>query len=125
LTASELSGAQRGLLATPIGALQPVRCPCSQPHSLLCSDKLRAELKYEIDKIQASQRLDLNLEKGRIRDELLSQNQKAAQTENRLDKEMTNMKTTLEANKNDIVRFAVGAIASTTAIGLGILRLLI
>ena len=89
------------------------------------SEKLRTELKYEIDKIQASQRLDLNLEKGRIRDELLSQNQKAAQTENRLDKEMTNMRTTLEANKNDIVRFAVGAIASTTAIGLGILRLLI
>jgi hypothetical protein len=89
------------------------------------SEKLRTELKYEIDKIQASQRLDLNLEKGRIRDELLSQNQKAAQTENRLDKEMTNMKTVLEANKNDIVRFAVGAIASTTAIGLGILRLLI
>lgn len=35
--------------------------------------RLRAELKYEIDKIQASQRLDLNLEKGRIRDELLTQ----------------------------------------------------
>ena len=39
-----------------------------------------AELKYEIDKIQASQRLDLNLEKGRIRDELLTQNSKSIQT---------------------------------------------
>ncbi len=52
----------------------------------------------------AVQRLDLNLEKGRIRDELLSQNNKSIQTENRLDKEITNMRTTLEANKNDIIR---------------------
>jgi hypothetical protein len=35
------------------------------------------------------------------------------------------MRTTLEANKNDIIRFCVGAVASTTAIGLGVLRLLI
>jgi hypothetical protein len=88
-----------------------------------------AELKYEIDKIQASQRLDLNLEKGRIRDELLTQNNKSIQTgssvvgcggdggtsdaadaclfvpEIRLDKEINSMRTTLEANKNDIIRF--------------------
>ena len=43
-----------------------------------------AELRYEIDKIQASQRLDLNLEKGRIRDELLTQNSKSIQTGARL-----------------------------------------
>jgi hypothetical protein len=34
----------------------------------LCVEFRTTELKYEIDKIQASQRLDLNLEKGRIRD---------------------------------------------------------
>lgn len=131
----------------------------------------RAELKYEIDKIQASQRLDLNLEKGRIRDELLTQNSKSIQTgalvchkrscclawaaaranlhvvcaEIRLDKEINSMRTTLEvrtlgsvvvqfrlphtplsqANKNDIIRFCVGAVASTTAVGLGILRLVL
>ena len=137
-----------------------------------------AELKYEIDKIQASQRLDLNLEKGRIRDELLTQNSKSIQTgapfhsaadecmparvvcrahaiahaEIRLDKEINSMRTTLEvralssaeallylhpsgrrspapfpsqANKNDIIRFCVGAVASTTAVGLGILRLVL
>ena len=81
-----------------------------------------AELRYEIDKIQASQRLDLNLEKGRIRDELLTQNSKSIQTgacpfllywpacaacvvcgaeplacaEIRLDKEINSMRTTLE-----------------------------
>ena len=107
----------------PSGA--SLRSQLARPPDASRSDKLRAELKYEIDKIQASQRLDLNLEKGRIRDELLGQNNKLLQTENRLDKEITNMRTTLEANKNDIIRFCVGAVASTTAIGLGVLRLLI
>ena len=54
-------------VATPRSVLTPGLLPC-------------AELKYEIDKIQASQRLDLNLEKGRIRDELLTQNSKSIQT---------------------------------------------
>jgi hypothetical protein len=86
-------------------------------------DKLRTELKYEVDKIQAALRLDLSLEKGRIRDELLNQNQKAVQTEIRLDKEAASLRTTLEANKNDIIRFCVGALASTAAVALGVLRL--
>ena len=134
----------------------------------------RAELKYEIDKIQASQRLDLNLEKGRIRDELLTQNSKSIQTgapparvavrnassrsrrlwrvlirTRRAQKFGSTRRSTAcvprsryalcfvtpmpavltsrvsQANKNDIIRFCVGAVASTTAVGLGILRLVL
>ena len=33
-------------------------------------DKIRSELKHETEKLMASQRLDLNLEKGRMRDEM-------------------------------------------------------
>lgn len=33
-------------------------------------EKMRSEIRHEIDKLAASQRLDLNLEKGRMRDEL-------------------------------------------------------
>ena len=33
--------------------------------------------------------------------------------------------TCAQANKNDIIRFCVGAVASTTAVGLGILRLVL
>ncbi|KZV53476.1 hypothetical protein F511_14842 [Dorcoceras hygrometricum] len=39
-------------------------------------EKMRGELRYEIDKATAGQRLDLNLERGRIRDELNNQAQK-------------------------------------------------
>ncbi|XWS33823.1 hypothetical protein CRYUN_Cryun22dG0116000 [Craigia yunnanensis] len=37
-------------------------------------EKMPSELSYEIDKVTAGQRLDLNLERGRIRDELSNQN---------------------------------------------------
>ena len=33
-------------------------------------EKLRAELKHEVDKISSSNRLDINLEKGRMREEI-------------------------------------------------------
>ncbi|KDD74802.1 hypothetical protein H632_c1064p0 [Helicosporidium sp. ATCC 50920] len=35
-------------------------------------EKVRSEIRYEVEKLTASQRLDLNLEKGRMRDELQS-----------------------------------------------------
>ena len=87
-------------------------------------EKLRGDTKYDIEKLIASQRLDLNLEKGRMRDELQSSNAKAVATEIRLQTEVSNVRTILEANKNEIIRFSVGAVASTTAVGLGILRLM-
>lgn len=88
-------------------------------------EKLRTEMRYELDKIAASQRLDLNLEKGRIRDELQTQNNRSLAVEVKLDKEVNAVKTLLEANKNDIVRYCVGTIVSVTALGLGLLRLVL
>ncbi|GJN39338.1 hypothetical protein PR202_gb28449 [Eleusine coracana subsp. coracana] len=49
-------------------------------------DKMRSELKYEIDKVTAGQRLDLNLERGRIRDELAKQNEETTELTTKLDK---------------------------------------
>ncbi|KZV42671.1 hypothetical protein F511_25154 [Dorcoceras hygrometricum] len=51
-------------------------------------EKMRRELRYEVDKVTAGQRLDFNLEKGRIRDELNSQNQETTHLTNKLDREM-------------------------------------
>ncbi|KAJ6310750.1 hypothetical protein OIU76_015463 [Salix suchowensis] len=51
-------------------------------------DKMRNELKYEIDKVTAGQRLDLNLERGRIRDELANQNAETTNLTNKLDREI-------------------------------------
>jgi hypothetical protein len=48
-------------------------------------EKLKQKFKEEISKIQASVRLDLNLEKGRIRDESSVHELKIKETDNRIE----------------------------------------
>ena len=48
-------------------------------------EKLRQKFREEVSKIQASVRLDLNLEKGRIRDESSVHELKIKETDNRIE----------------------------------------
>ena len=89
------------------------------------SEKLKAELKYEIEKLTAAQRLDLNLEKGRIRDELQKQNDRILGIDGRLDREANLIRTQIETSKNDLLRYCVGTVISCGAIALGALRLML
>lgn len=88
-------------------------------------EKMRTELKYEIDKVTAGQRLDLNLEKGRIRDELSKQNTETTQLTNKLDREIHELRAQLEAAKLDVIKYCVGTLVSLAAVSLGILRILV
>ncbi|KAJ1261012.1 hypothetical protein BS78_10G275600 [Paspalum vaginatum] len=72
-------------------------------------DKMRSELKYEIDKVTAGQRLDLNLERGRIRDELAKQNEETTELTTKLDKEIHSLKAQLEAAKYDVIKYCIAA----------------
>ncbi|KAG7560422.1 Coiled-coil domain-containing protein 90-like [Arabidopsis thaliana x Arabidopsis arenosa] len=49
-------------------------------------ERIRSDIRHEIDKVTAGQRLDLNLEKGRIRDELQNQNAETSNLTNKLDR---------------------------------------
>ena len=89
------------------------------------SDKLRTELKYEIEKLTTAQRLDLNLEKGRIRDEMQKQNDKIMAIDSRLDREVNLILTQIEAGKNDLLRYSVATLFSCGALALGALRLML
>jgi hypothetical protein len=88
-------------------------------------EKLRTELRYEIDKVTSSQKLDLNLERGRTRDELQKQNDKILGIDSRLDREAHLIRTQIEASKNDLLRYSVGTITALGALALGALRLMI
>jgi len=48
-------------------------------------ERLRQKFREEVNKIQASVRLDLNLEKGRIRDESSVHELKIKETDNRIE----------------------------------------
>ncbi|CAD6338313.1 unnamed protein product [Miscanthus lutarioriparius] len=86
-------------------------------------DKMRSELKYEIDKVTAGQRLDLNLERGRIRDELANQNEETTELTTKLDKEIHSLKAQLEGAKYDVIKYCIGTIVSISAVGLAVLRI--
>ncbi|KAK6150558.1 hypothetical protein DH2020_015490 [Rehmannia glutinosa] len=87
-------------------------------------EKMRSELRYEIDKVKAGQRLDLNLERGRIRDELNNQNQETTNLTNKLDREIHALRAQLEAAKYDVIKYCIGTLASVSAVGLAVIRIL-
>jgi len=88
-------------------------------------EKLRAELKHEVDKISSSNRLDINLEKGRMREEISVMESRRNESEIRLDREVNNLRTHVEQTKNDIIKYSMGFLVSISAVGLGLIRLLI
>lgn len=85
-------------------------------------DKLRSEMRFEMDKVSAGQRLDLNLERGRMREELAKQNTETSNLTNKLNKEIHALKTQLEASKFEVIKYCIGTIVSVIALGLGLLR---
>ncbi|MBA0683051.1 hypothetical protein Golax_011210 [Gossypium laxum] len=90
-------------------------------------EKMRSELRhvlYEIDKVTAGQRLDLNLERGRIRDELANQNAETTNLTNKLDREIHALRAQLEAAKYDVIKYCIGTLVSISAVGLAVLRIL-
>ncbi|XP_059293103.1 protein FMP32, mitochondrial [Lycium barbarum] len=87
-------------------------------------EKMRSELRYEIDKVTAGHRLDLNLERGRIRDELAEQNQETANLTNKLDREIHALRAQLEAAKYDVIKYCIGTLVSISAVGLAVVRIL-
>ena len=78
-------------------------------------------MKHEVDKMMASQRLEMNLEKGRIRDELVIQDSRRNEAETRLDREINTLRTHIEQTKNDIIKYSMGFLVSMTAVGLGLM----
>ncbi|KAF8377880.1 hypothetical protein HHK36_031268 [Tetracentron sinense] len=87
-------------------------------------DKMRSELSHAIDKVTAGQRLDLNLERGRIRDELANQNAETTNLTNTLDREIHALRAQLEAAKYDVIKYCIGSLVSISAVGLAVIRIL-
>ncbi|XP_061368363.1 protein FMP32, mitochondrial-like [Gastrolobium bilobum] len=83
-------------------------------------EKMRSELRYEIDKVTAGQRLDLNLERGRIRDELAIQNAETTNLTNKLDREIHALRGQLVGAKKDVMKSCLGTVVLISALGLAV-----
>lgn len=95
-------------------------------HEKLTNDiaKLGSRLRDEIGRTQASVRLDLNLEKGRIREEALSQELKIKETETRIEQEVAQLQQQLEQVKFQTLQWLMGVCTGFAALMLGAWRLL-
>jgi len=62
-------------------------------------EKLKQRLREEITRTQAGVRLDLNLEKGRMREESSGQELKIKEVDTRIEQEIAGLKTTIQASK--------------------------
>ncbi|XP_042467660.1 protein FMP32, mitochondrial-like [Zingiber officinale] len=88
-------------------------------------EKMGSELRYEIDKLAAGQRLDLNLERGQMRDELAKQNAETTLFTTKLDREIHTLRAQLEAAKYDVIKYCMGTLVSISAAGLAVVRILL
>ncbi|KAF5026302.1 hypothetical protein F66182_1624 [Fusarium sp. NRRL 66182] len=95
-------------------------------HERLTNDiaKLTNRLRDEISRTQASVRLDLNLEKGRIREEAVGQELKIKETETKIEQEVAALREKLEQVKFQTLQWLMGVCTGFAALLLGAWRLL-
>ncbi|CAL9164317.1 unnamed protein product [Musa hybrid cultivar] len=79
-------------------------------------EKMRSELRYEIDKVTVGQRLDLNLERecicDELRDELAKQSAETTELITKLDREILALRAQLDAAKHDAIKLCIGILVS-------------
>lgn len=86
--------------------------------------RLGARLKEEVQKAQSGVKLDLNLEKGRIREESSIHELKVKETDTRIEKEVGDLRGMLESVKFSTLQWLIGVCTGTAALLLGVWRLL-
>ena len=62
-------------------------------------EKLKQRLREEITRTQAGVRLDLNLEKGRMREQSSGQELKIKEVDTRIEQEIANLRTAIQSSK--------------------------
>ncbi|GAA6051796.1 hypothetical protein JCM3770_004977 [Rhodotorula araucariae] len=86
-------------------------------------ERLKQKLREEISRTQAGVRLDLNLEKGRIRDEMSTRESKLTEVDTRIENEIGLLRASMEAVKFNILQYAFAVMSGTGALLLAYLRM--
>jgi len=88
-------------------------------------DKFKADIKHDVDKLTANQKLDLNLERGRLRDEVQQVRDKVIQINSECMKELNVVRTMIETSKSDTLKWVVVTVGGLLGAGLAAIRLVI
>lgn len=87
-------------------------------------EKMSAKFKEEINKSLSSVRLDLSLEKGRIREESSTYDLKIKETDTRINQEIYNLKVQIDSVKTTVLQWLFGVCTGTFALVLAYVRLI-
>jgi hypothetical protein len=82
-------------------------------------DKLKQKLNEEVKKTQGGVKLDINLEKGRIREETSSLELELTKTGTRIESEIAGLRTQMETIKSQILQYMIGTLTGVGALILG------
>ncbi|KAJ8522720.1 hypothetical protein ONZ45_g706 [Pleurotus djamor] len=85
-------------------------------------EKLKQRLREQISHTQGGVRLDLNLEKGRMREESSGQELKIKEVDTRIEQEIANLRTTIQASKATTLQYLVGFVTGCSALLMAYLR---
>ncbi|KZT70737.1 DUF1640-domain-containing protein [Daedalea quercina L-15889] len=85
-------------------------------------EKLKQRLREEITRTQAGVRLDLNLEKGRMREENSKQELKMKEVDTRIEQEIASLRTSIQASKATTLQYLVGFVTGCSALLMAYLR---
>ncbi|KAI0272631.1 DUF1640-domain-containing protein [Gloeopeniophorella convolvens] len=85
-------------------------------------EKLKQRLREEISRTQAGVRLDLNLEKGRIREEASRQELKMKEVDTRIEQEIAGLRAAIQSSKATTLQYLVGFVTGCTALLMAYLR---
>ncbi|KAJ7623382.1 mitochondrial protein [Roridomyces roridus] len=85
-------------------------------------EKLKQRLRQEITTTQAGVRLDLNLEKGRLREEGSAQELKIREVDTRIEQQLSDLKTAIQASKATTLQYLVTFVTGCSALLMAYLR---
>jgi len=85
-------------------------------------ERLKQRLREEIARTQAGVRLDLNLEKGRMREESSGQELKIKEVDTRIEREIADLRTSIQASKATTLQYLVGILTGCSALLMAYLR---
>lgn len=86
-------------------------------------DKFKADIKHEVDKLTANQKLDLNLERGRLRDELQQVRDRVMNLNSAMEREVNLVRTQMESSKSDTLKWVVVTVGGLLGAGFAAIRL--
>ncbi|NXP67159.1 MCUR1 regulator, partial [Chloropsis cyanopogon] len=85
--------------------------------------QIKKQVTDEITKVHADNKLNLNLEKSRVKELHAQQDRALTQTDRKIDTEVADLKTMLESHKLDNIKYLAGSVFTCLTVALGFYRL--